>query len=172
MCHPGCHPDPLQGRTCCPPVGNSVSTEPPAVSIFRVWFCCTTASLKVIPPRWGALYSGDRVEQGIVDWMVTPQKIHLVLTPRHLVNDTLLGERVFADGFKLRFSKWGHLGFRVEPKSSDRCPYKKKAGLPWWLSEKESTCQRRRHGFDPWARKIPHAEEQLSPCATTTEPVL
>ena len=31
-------------------------------------------------------------------------------------------------------------------------------GLPGWLSGKESTCQcrrRRRHGFDPWVRKIP-----------------
>ena len=28
------------------------------------------------------------------------------------------------------------------------------------------------HGFDPWSRKIPHAAEQLSLCATTTEPVL
>ena len=25
------------------------------------------------------------------------------------------------------------------------------------------------HGFDPWSGKIPHAAEQLSPCATTTE---
>ena len=24
----------------------------------------------------------------------------------------------------------------------------------------------------PWSRKIPHATEQLSPCATTTEPAL
>ena len=28
-------------------------------------------------------------------------------------------------------------------------------GLPWWLSGKESTCQCRRHRFDPWSRKIP-----------------
>ena len=30
--------------------------------------------------------------------------------------------------------------------------------LPWWLSGKESSCQFRRcrrHGFDPWVRKIP-----------------
>ena len=27
-------------------------------------------------------------------------------------------------------------------------------------------------GFDPWSGKIPHAAEQLSPCTTTTEPVL
>ena len=25
------------------------------------------------------------------------------------------------------------------------------------------------HGFEPWSGKIPHAVEQLSPCATTTE---
>ena len=28
-------------------------------------------------------------------------------------------------------------------------------GLPGWLSGKESACQCRRHGFDPWVRKIP-----------------
>ena len=36
-------------------------------------------------------------------------------------------------------------------------------GLPWWLSGKESTCQCRRHRFDPWSRKIPHSSEQLKP---------
>ena len=29
------------------------------------------------------------------------------------------------------------------------------AGLPRWLSGKESACQCRRHGFDPWVGKIP-----------------
>jgi len=28
-------------------------------------------------------------------------------------------------------------------------------GLPWWLSSKESTCEYRRLGFDPWIRKDP-----------------
>ena len=28
------------------------------------------------------------------------------------------------------------------------------------------------HGFNPWSGKIPHAAEQLSPCATTTESAL
>ena len=46
------------------------------------------------------------------------------------------------------------------------------SGLPWWLSGKESTCKCRRQGFDPWPGKIPHAAEQLSPCATTIETVL
>ena len=45
-------------------------------------------------------------------------------------------------------------------------------GLPWWLSGGEFTCQRRRHGYDPWSRRIPHATEQRSPSATTIEPVL
>ena len=27
-------------------------------------------------------------------------------------------------------------------------------------------------GFEPWSGKIPHATEQLSLCATTTEPTL
>ena len=44
-------------------------------------------------------------------------------------------------------------------------------GLPWWLRGKESACQCKRHGFDLWSGKIPHAQEHLSPCATTTEPV-
>ena len=51
-------------------------------------------------------------------------------------------------------------------------PKKAVVGFPWWLSGKESTCQCRRHGFDSWSRKIPHAVEQLSPCTTTTELVL
>ena len=44
--------------------------------------------------------------------------------------------------------------------------------LAWWLSGKESACQSRRHRFDPWSGKIPHASEQLSPSATVIGPVL
>ena len=29
------------------------------------------------------------------------------------------------------------------------------SGLPWGLSSKESVCQCRNHGFDPWVGKIP-----------------
>ena len=36
----------------------------------------------------------------------------------------------------------------------------------------ESACQCSVHVFNPWSRKIPHAEVQLKPCATTSEPVL
>ena len=44
--------------------------------------------------------------------------------------------------------------------------------LPRWLTGKESSCQCRRHRFDPWSGKIPHAAGQLSSCSTTTECVL
>ena len=44
--------------------------------------------------------------------------------------------------------------------------------VPRWLSGRESTCQCRIQGFDLCSGKIPHAAEQLSPCATTTKPVL
>ena len=51
-----------------------------------------------------------------------------------------------------------------------RIPYT--FGLPWWRREQESTSQCRTHKFDPWSGKIPHAMEQLSPCAITAEPML
>ena len=41
-----------------------------------------------------------------------------------------------------------------------------------WLSGKESAWHCKRHGFDPWSQKIPHAEQQLSPRPTTAGPVL
>ena len=45
-------------------------------------------------------------------------------------------------------------------------------GLPLWLSGKESTCQCRRHRFDPWPRKIAQATVPPSLLATTIKPVL
>ena len=33
-------------------------------------------------------------------------------------------------------------------------------GLPWWLRSTGSTCQCRRHRFNSWSGKIPHASEQ------------
>ena len=45
-------------------------------------------------------------------------------------------------------------------------------GLPWWSSGWESACQCRRHRFNPWSRKIPHAPGQLAPCPVTMEPTL
>ena len=48
---------------------------------------------------------------------------------------------------------------------------KHQLGLPWWLSGKEFACQCRRHGFDPWTRKIPHAVKQLGLCTPAIEPV-
>ena len=39
------------------------------------------------------------------------------------------------------------------------------------LSGKESICQCRRHQFNLWSRKIPHAAEQQNQCSPTTEPL-
>ena len=44
-------------------------------------------------------------------------------------------------------------------------------GLHWWIGGKESICQCRRHRFNPWSRKVPHASEPLSPCTMTIETV-
>ena len=44
--------------------------------------------------------------------------------------------------------------------------------LPRWLSGGASSGESRRHRFNPWSEKIPHAVGQLSPCATTVQPVL
>ena len=44
--------------------------------------------------------------------------------------------------------------------------------LPLWSTGEESACQCREHGLRLWAWRIPQGKEQLSPCATTTEPVL
>ena len=37
-------------------------------------------------------------------------------------------------------------------------------GLPWWLSDKESTCQSRRHRLDPWVWEDPLENEMDLPC--------
>ena len=47
-----------------------------------------------------------------------------------------------------------------------------KRDFPSGAVVKESVCQCRGHGFEPRSGKIPHATEQRSPCATTTEPAV
>ena len=65
----------------------------------------------------------------------------------------------------------GLLAHVCRRKKAHKIYVKANLGLPWWLSGKESTCQCRRHWFDPWSGKIPHASEQLSLRARTVEPV-
>ena len=38
------------------------------------------------------------------------------------------------------------------------------AGLPWWLSDKESASQCRRCEFNPWIGKIPLEKEMATHC--------
>ena len=58
--------------------------------------------------------------------------------------------------------KWTNLQLVIQSKVSQKeknkyhiLIYMESRGLPCWLSGKESTCKCRRHGFDPWVRKIP-----------------
>ena len=78
----------------------------------------------------------------------------------------------FSAQYSLRVVAHGHSLKLHQYMPSPTKFHKFTAGLPWWLSGRETTCQRRRHGFDPWSRKTPHTVGQLSLGATTTEPVL
>ena len=49
--------------------------------------------------------------------------------------------------------EWMKSNRRKSPRLYTSCPQASR--LPWWLSGKESTCQCKRCGFDPWVRKIP-----------------
>ena len=42
-------------------------------------------------------------------------------------------------------------------------PHRGLGASAWWLSGKGSTCHRRRHGFDSWSGKIPHAAVEPKP---------
>ena len=52
------------------------------------------------------------------------------------------------------FQPYAHIQNLIKKKIFD-CVQHCIIGLPRWLNGKESICQCRRHGFDPWARKIP-----------------
>ena len=69
-------------------------------------------------------------------------------------------------------SSWWGLGEERRTQASGHSFPNTIPGLPWWRSGEESSCQCRGHRFEPWSGKIPHAVEQLSPCAATTEPML
>ena len=50
-------------------------------------------------------------------------------------------------------AKWEHL-WNLSCRHLDILPYPLYR-LPWWLSGKESVCQCKRRGFNPWIKKIP-----------------
>ena len=53
---------------------------------------------------------------------------------------------------------------KSQTRLSDWTELSNHTGLSWWLSGKESTCQCRRHGFDPWVSKIP-LEKEMATCS-------
>ena len=68
---------------------------------------------------------------------------------------------------------WHTTGMILPPIiSGTMCEINRESRFPWWSSGEKFTCQCRGQGFDRWSGKIPHAEEQQSPCSRTTEPAL
>ena len=55
---------------------------------------------------------------------------------------------------------------RLKRLSTHSQKWKSSGGLCWWSSGYKSTHQCREQGLDPWSKKIPHAAEQRSLCAT------
>ena len=47
----------------------------------------------------------------------------------------------------------------LEPSTLSAHGWERLRGLPQWLSDNESACQRKRHGFSPWVKKIPSRRE-------------
>ena len=81
----------------------------------------------------------------------------------------ILGKKKWGRGWvevRQRQKDSGREGGTSERKWQRMGELKQRPGLPWWLSGRESACLCRRHGSHPWSA------QQLSPCVTTTEPVL
>ena len=72
--------------------------------------------------------------------------------------------------------KWTERG--KEQRDEERCETQLKSDVngrwdfPGGTVVKNPSANAGGHRFEPWSRKIPHAAEQLSPCATATEPAL
>ena len=65
---------------------------------------------------------------------------------------------------------WDHIRWKSTEKLCVLCL--RNGGFPGGTVVRSLPANARGHGFEPWSGKILHAMEQLSPCATTTEPVL
>ena len=50
---------------------------------------------------------------------------------------------------------WSHQGCPRNHNPREKRPFSSYSQLSWWLRSKESTCQCRRCGFNPWVGKIP-----------------
>ena len=78
-----------------------------------------------------------------------PSKADRFLSPRFESSNTWPG---FSDFLLPYFWQWVSLK-QLSPESNQLWA-RDKVGLPRWLSDKETACQCRRHGFYPWVKKI------------------
>ena len=93
-----------------------------------------------------------------------------------------IGPHLVARGKSHGFSRvaagtWGTFSEK-KPKTTpkaEQSPLREHAGyhggFPWWLSGKESTCQCKRHRFNPWVRKIPWRRKWLPTPVFLASPV-
>ena len=87
-----------------------------------------------------------------------------VINPQHLASCPLVSSELWTSS-TLQNSTRYWCPHNLSPPWLKKKKKKRWTGLPWWLSGKESTCQCRRHRFNPWSRKIPRTMEHLRPCA-------
>ena len=90
---------------------------------------------------------------------------------RHRLEKNIWKDTSEKDCYRIHTHTHTHTHTRILKKKKKKL-LKLKNKLPWWLRGKESACQCRRHGFEPWSGKISHALGQLSMCTTTIEPAL
>ena len=113
----------------------------------------------------------------LISWVQSPSAV--ILEPRKIKSDTVFTFSIYfpwSDGTGCHdpllwyICSHGVMGPDAVTHYCGAFVKTMKSGLPQWLSGKESPWQCRRHGFDPWSRKIPQAAGQLSLYTTAIEP--
>ena len=101
---------------------------------------------------WGRKES-DMTEQ--LNWTECFIRVSLIKSSSHLIIIAWLVVSLFHLDYEFLKGRHRNILF-ISPVS--------RIGASWWLSSKESTCQCRRHKFDPWVGNIPWRRKwQLTP---------
>ena len=131
------------------------------------------------PKYWRFSISPSNEYSGLVsfriDWLDLIREMQIKTTKRYHFTLTRMAIFKKSTGEDMKKSKPSHSAGWMENgaatlENSLTGLQMHSARLPQWLNGSESACQCRGHGLDLWSRKIPHALEQLSLWARTTEP--
>ena len=105
----------------------------------------------------------------LAEW-IKKQDPCIMLSTRVSMHQTWGINRLREDGkrYSMEIKRKMGVAIHISDKTDFKNYYKRQGrGLPRLLSGKEFACHCRRQGVHPWSGKIPHAAEQLGPCATT-----